>query len=138
MDPAKEAFPKDRWFVGNLLSRGSPSRNLFLDKFLRDYFAEPPDLVQLRKKPYPRRDIMAALKRPGCAEALGKLIPALDIREAKRRAQEWSEERDSEETARKSKEAERRAAKRMVPQSRGGPLSIVALRRGLLTVLVGG
>jgi hypothetical protein len=112
IDPAKEAFPEDRWFVGNLLSRGSPSRNLFLDKFLRDYFTTPPDLVQLRKEPYSRRNIMAALERPGCAEALGTLIPALDTREALRRAREWSEQLDSEEAERKSRESERRAAKR--------------------------
>ena len=82
-------------------------------------FTKPPDLVQLRKKPYPRRDIMAALARPGCAEALGKLIPALDVREAMRRAREWNEERDKEETARKLKEAGRRARKRMAAQSCG-------------------
>jgi hypothetical protein len=116
VDPAKEAFPQDRWFVGNLLSRGSPSRNLFLETFLRDYFTDPPDLGYLRKKPSSRRDIMTTLEQPGCAEALSKLIPELPIKDAMRRVREWSEEQDSKEAERKLKEAGKRAAKRAAVQ----------------------
>jgi hypothetical protein len=86
---------------------------LFLDKYLTDYFTNPPDLVALRKEPHSRRDIMAALERPGCADALGNLIPAMDISEAMRRARKWNERLDSEEAERKSKEAEKRTARRM-------------------------
>ena len=117
VDPAREAFPEDRWFVGNLLSRGSPSRNVFLDKFLADYFTNRPDLAELRKKPYPRLDIMAALAQPACAEALGKLIPALDLTAAMQRAREWAEAQDSADAEKKSKAAAKRAVKRMALQA---------------------
>lgn len=117
VEPAKEAFPEDKWFVGNLLSRGSPSRNLFLNTFLRDYFTQPPDLAQLRLRPYSRREIMATLEQPSCTAALGELIPALNLAEAATRVRAWNEELDSKESEQKATAAAKRRAKRVATQA---------------------
>jgi hypothetical protein len=116
VDPAKEAFPEDRWFVGNLASRGSPSRNLFLDTFLRDYFTNPPDLVELRKKPCSRRNVWRHLSGQA-APTHWEAHRGTAHRGAVRRAREWSEREDRKEAERKSKQAERKAANRMAAQS---------------------
>jgi hypothetical protein len=120
VEPAQETFPLDKWFIGNLLSRGSPSRNLFLDTFLTTYFTSPPDLALLRSNPYRRSDIMACIQQQGCLSALQRTIPNLNMKEAVSRVQEWNtkleeqeaEKRRSDTAKRAEKRAERNAAKR--------------------------
>ncbi len=116
VDPARETFPQDKWFVGNLLARGSPSRNLFLQTFLGKYFTTPPSIEALRKSPYARKAVLAAADRPDCLQALRDIIPALDATRARARLQEWDQEMESKENEKRAKDRATRAAKkRLVP-----------------------
>jgi hypothetical protein len=120
-----QTFPYDKWFIGNLLSKGSPSRNLFLDTFLTRYFTTPPDLDALRKKPYSRDEVVGWIERNECVTDLHHLIPTLDHTMAAARVREWAEEEDAKDAQKKAKEKERRATKRSPPLSLGIDITTV-------------
>lgn len=112
VEPAEAAFPKDKWFIGSLLTRGSPSRNLFLDTFLEEYFTEAPKIADLRKRPYSRKEILQAAQEDDCKRFLREIIPDRAVQESVSKLDEWDREMDAIEMERRNKEHARRVNKK--------------------------